>query len=151
MKVILDNADEIFGPWISSRLGTQWYPGRGHTIGLFDDDRGPVGACLFESCNGASILVHVAGNGNRWPTREFLWFCSYYPFEQLGVSKVIAPVESTNLSSIRWTEHFGFILEATLKEAAPNGDLLLYTMTREQCKWLQLRKTNGKALCSTAA
>lgn len=147
MKVILDNANEIFGPWICNQLGTTWFPGRGVTIGLWDSDRGPLACCLFESFNGASVLVHIAAvEGRQWCNREFLWFCSYYPFEQLGARKVLAPVESTNLRSIKWTEHFGFELESTLKEAAPKGDLLIYSMMRDQCKWLNLRKeTSGQA------
>lgn len=104
-----------------------------------DDKIGPVAAALFEGYNGASIMVHFVLANRQLPSREFLWFVCYYPFEQLKVHKVLAPVESTNTASIRWTEHFGFSLEATLKDAAPKGDLLIYSMTRDQCKWLDLK------------
>lgn len=105
-----------------------------------DDKLGPVAACLFEGHNGASVMVHIASEGKNWVNREFLWFISYYPFEQLRVKKVLAPVASDNTASIRWTEHFGFKLEATLKDATPKGDLLIYSLVREDCKWLHLRK-----------
>jgi hypothetical protein len=39
----------------------------------------------------------------------------------------------------RFIEHIGFILEATLKDCAPKGDLLIYTMAKDQCKWLNLK------------
>jgi RimJ/RimL family protein N-acetyltransferase len=74
--------------------------------------------------------------------REYLWFVFYFPFIQLGVTKIIAPVESGNLACRRFIEHIGFILEATLKDCAPKGDLLIYTMRKDQCKWLGLKGHN---------
>ena len=70
--------------------------------------------------------------------REFLWYCFYYPFEQLQVKKILGLVESDNAEARKLDEHLGFTLEATLKDAAPKGDLLIYSMTRDQCKWLSL-------------
>lgn len=139
MKRISVGEEDIFGPWMSQRLGCAWIPGRGSIIGLWDDE-GPVAACLYESYNGRSILGHLTGVGRKWMNREFLWFCFYYPFEQLRVDKILGIVESDNLDARRLDEHLGFTLEATLKEAAPNGDLLIYSMTRDQCKWLNLKE-----------
>lgn len=139
MKRIITGQDEIFGPWIAKQLGTDWFPGRGSVIGLWEDEIGPVAGCLYESCNGSSIIGHLAGIGRKWMNREYLWYCYYYPFEELKVNKIIGIVESTNLEAQRLDEHMGFTLEATLKEAAPNGDLLIYTMTKDQCKWLTLK------------
>lgn len=136
MKLVVDNMNELFGPWISERLERPWIVGTGHTIGLIDTERGPIAGAFYEACNGASVLVHLVIEGKI--NREFVWFGSYYPFIQLGVYKLIAPVESTNKRSVRFTEHYGFTLEATLKGAARDGDLLLYTMTRKQCPWLEV-------------
>ena len=144
VKRVLVRCEDLFGPWIGSKLGFEWFSGRGQIIGLMDERQGPVAAALFEGCNGASISVHLASAHRQWLNREFLWFVCYYPFEQLKVHKVIAPIESSNSDSIRWTEHFGFTLEATLKDAAPKGDLLIYTITRDQCKWLALKDRNSE-------
>lgn len=152
VKYVLDRGNDIFGPWICSRLGVPWHPGYAHTIGLMDTQKGPVAGALFEGCNGASIRVHLAIEGKSSVNREFLWFVSYYPFEQLRVNKVIALVEASNDDSVRWTEHFGFTREATLRDAAPKGDLLIYSMTRDQCRWLALGdKYRGKAQSTSAA
>lgn len=146
MRRVITGHDELFGPWIMARNGSVWTPDRGVTVGLWDDEKGPQACTMFESFNGASVMIHVAGEGRRWMTREFLWFSFYYPFVQLGVRKLIGPVESSNLDSIRLIEHLGFHLEATLKDAAPKGDLLIYTMTVDQCKWLSLEgKYRGQA------
>lgn len=138
VKRIITGHEDIFGPWLMDRVGGQWIPGRGSVIGLWEDGVGPVAACLYESCNGASVLGHLSGVGKKWMNREYLWFCFYYPFEQLKVNKILGLVESTNLEARRLDEHLGFHLEATLKDAAPKGDLLIYSMTRDQCKWLSL-------------
>lgn len=152
MKTIITGQDHIFGPWLAQRLGTNWLPGRGHVIGLWDDALGPIAACFYESYNGASVLGHLTGVGKKWMNREYLWYCFYYPFEELRVNKILGLVESTNLEARKLNEHFGFTLEATLKDAAPKGDLLIYSMVKDQCKWLSLKDhKHGKAQSTTAA
>lgn len=92
---------------------------------------------LFDSYNGASVCMHVAANpGKRWMNREMLWYAFAYPFLQLRVKKILGIVASADHHTRKFDEHLGFVLEATLKDAHPQGDLLLYTMTREQCRWL---------------
>lgn len=143
MKTILTGHEDLFGPWMMEKLGSEWFPGRGSIIGLWEN--GPIAASMFESFNGASVLLHCVGEGRKWLNREFLWFTFYYPFEQLGAKKILSPVESDNANSRKFIEHIGFTLEATLKEAAPNGDLLIYSLTRDHCKWLDLKeKYRGK-------
>lgn len=154
MKRILTQHENLFGPWMMKVLeGGEWLPNRGQIIGLFDDVRGPLAACLFEASNGASIMLHIAtDNSRRWMTREYLWYVFYFPFVQLGITKIIAPVETSNSACIKFIEHIGFVLEATLKDAAPKGDLLIYTMTADQCKWLNLKgQYRGQTQSAAAA
>lgn len=153
MKKILCGREELFGPWMMHILDGHWFPGRGSIIGLWDQKLCiPLAACLFEGCNGASIMLHIAANGKRWMNREYLWFVFYYPFIQLGINKIISPVEGGNAACRTFIEHIGFTLEATLKDAAPQGDLLIYTMTKDQCKWLNLKERyrgQTKGPCTT--
>ena len=141
MKHIVCQENDFFGPWVCDLLGTNWFSGRGETVGLYDDHSGPLACALFESWNGASVILHFAKTPASRITRDLIWFCSYYPFVQLGIRKLLAPVESTNLRSRKFITHYGFSLEATLRDAAPNGDLLLYSMRKEDCPWLSLRGT----------
>ena len=153
MKHIITQREDIFGPWMMERLGSEWFPGRGSIIGLWDDElQAPIAGAMFEGYNGASVIVHLTGLGKRWMNREYLWFCFCYPFEQLRVTKLIGVVESDNLDAQRLNTHFGYTLEATLKDAAPKGDLLIYSMTRDQCKWLTLKEQyRGKTQGPSAA
>lgn len=143
VKHVVTGWDHLFGPWLAERTDGDWFPGKGSTIGLFDDVRGIVGAALFTASNGASILLHCAGSDKHWLNREFLWFVFYYPFVQLGLTKIISPVEQGNENCIRFIENIGFTLEATLQSASPKGNLLLYTLARENCKWHLMRKNPG--------
>lgn len=138
---ILTNQDEMVGPWVASRTGGEWCSGRGTTIGLYHPEQGLVAGVLYEDWNGANILGHVAAvPGRRWLNREFLWFCFHYPFEQLGVKRITGIVPSVNADARRFDESLGFELEATLKDAHPLGDLCVYKMTRDKCRWLSIRK-----------
>lgn len=144
MKRVITGEDGFFGPWWAEKSDSIWIPGKGSTIGLLTD-RGPVACGYFESYNGASVLCHIASEGKNWMNRDFLWFFFFYPFEQLKVQKLIAPVASDNVASARLAAHIGFTLEATLKDACPKGDMLLFSMTKAECKWLTLRdRISGK-------
>lgn len=97
--------------------------------------------------------MHVAAEPTRrWLTRQFLQISFDYPFNQTKVRVILSPVASGNAACIRFIEHLGFTLGATLKNAHPDGDLLLYTMQREQCRWLNILKdtAHGQSERATA-
>jgi len=91
---------------------------------------------LFDHYNGRSIAMHVAGDGRRWLNREFIRACFDYVFRQLGVNKVIGMVPSWNKDALRFDFKLGFEKEAVIEDAVPGGDLIILTMTRDQCRWL---------------
>ncbi len=145
--VALESMNKLFGPWLAEKVGFEWLEGRGHCIGLLGN--GKIQAVsMFEQYAETSIVIHCAIEGRL--TREFIWFSFYHPFEQLKVSKIIAPVYSENLQAVRFLEHLGFTLEAALKDTSPKGDRLFYTLEKSACRWLSLRNIHGKAENSAA-
>lgn len=72
-------------------------------------------------------------------TREYLWACFDYPFNQAKVHRITGLVGEGNHLARKFDEHLGFKLETRLKGAHPTGDLLVYVMRREQCKWLRIK------------
>jgi len=111
---------------------------RGQTIGLAENGE-LIAGVVYEDFNGRSVTAHIAAKpGRRWMTKEFLAVIFDYPFNQLKVEKLIGVVPSGNLEARRLDEHFGFTIEARLKDCHPTGDLLIYTMRRDQCRWLGL-------------
>jgi len=100
-----------------------------------------IAGVWFEGFNGANINMHVAAiPGKRWMTREYLWYVFHYAFEQCGARRITGLVEETNYAARKFDEHIGFKLETKLKDACPQGDLLVYVMRKEDCRWLNIRR-----------
>lgn len=141
MKLDYENTDEV-GRWVCFRTGGVYEPGCSTAIGQRDDDGKLVGGVLFDHYNGRSIAMHVAGEGTHWVSRQLLRAAFEYPFRQLRVKKVLGLVDSTNRPARRFDEHLGFVLEARVRDAGPQGDLLIYSMTADRCRWI--RGQNGE-------
>ncbi len=125
--------------WVTERTGGTYFEGSGQGIGLLRGDV-LVAGVLFDAFNGRSVQMHVASDGTRaWMTRAYLAVCFDYPFNQLRVKKIVGLVDSENADAIRFDTALGFAHEATLTDAGRNGDLLLLTMTRDQCRFLEPR------------
>jgi len=55
------------------------------------------------------------------------------------VNKILGYVGSGNVAAQRFDEHIGFKREAVIQGAHPDGDLIIYSMTKEQCPWLKIQ------------
>lgn len=135
MKRIVWDRPQLVGEWVCARLHARWVPSECTAIGLASDGV-VVAGVMFDHFNGRSIAMHVASEGRNWLTRDFLRSCFGYAFNQLKVGKVIGLVDSTNIASKRFCHHLGFSLEATVTGAAKEGDLFIYSMTPDQCRWI---------------
>jgi RimJ/RimL family protein N-acetyltransferase len=135
MPVVLDRSRQV-GEWVCSRLNSHFNADLDAAIGLEKAGR-LVAGVVFDNYRGASICIHVAAEGGHWLTREFLRAVFDYAFNAAKVNKLIGPVDSTNESARRFDEHLGFVPEAILTGAGRTGDLILYTMTRQQCRFLK--------------
>lgn len=105
----------------------------------WNDGKGMVAGVVYTDFNGANINMHViAVPGKRWLRREYLWACFDYPFNQCKVRRVTGLVGSDNKQARVFDEHLGFEHETTLARAHPTGDLIVYVMWKERCRWLSL-------------
>jgi RimJ/RimL family protein N-acetyltransferase len=125
--IIYTNAD-VIGPWVK---------GRGTGIACLNDVTGEIQTgVLFEDWNKANVICHIASENSRVKP-AFMRVCFDYIFNQLKVKRVTSPISSSNLQAINFVKHLGFEHEATLIEAHPDGDILIFRMMRNQCKWLE--------------
>lgn len=129
--IITDSS--IVGPWVCERTGGVFEEKTSTAIGWIRGDE-LVSGVVYDMHNGRSICMHVATLGPM--TRGFIRTAFDYPFNQLGLSKVIGLVDSTNEKALKLDKHLGFVQEACIKDAAKDGDLLILTMTRQQCRWI---------------
>lgn len=140
---------KLLGPWICDRISGK-YDGS-PCIGLMQGSY-IIAGVMYDHWNGRSICMHVAAeHGARWMIRRYLWMCFDYPFVQLGVNKILGLVDSTNTAARRFDEHLGFQLEATINDAGREGDLLIYSMIRQQCRFLELEAHYGKQIEHSSA
>lgn len=94
-----------------------------------------IAGVIYEGFNGHNVWMHCAIPGRL--TREFLNACFRYPFVQLGCKRVSGYVEASNIKARIFDEHLGFKPEARLRGAASDGgDVILYAMTREGCRYV---------------
>jgi len=128
-----DNQPEL-AAWLCDKIGLTPTP---HLCCIGSvKDTGILGVVGFDSYNGASIVMHVAGT-KGWLTRDLIRATFDYAFNVCKVNMVIGLVPSGNTESIRFNTHLGFEIVKELAGAHPDGSLLIMTMPRENCKYLQ--------------
>jgi RimJ/RimL family protein N-acetyltransferase len=135
--IVIDHAR--VGKWVCDKTGGTFEHTCSTSIGL-ERNGELIAGVLFDNFNGRSINMHVASDGSRgWMNREYLWYCFHYPFEQLGVKRITGLVAASNEDAMKFDTHLGFIHEATLKDAAPDGDLHILRMFKDECRFLRIR------------
>lgn len=133
--------EAIVAPWVCHRSQTQYLPGKFSAIGRVKDGK-LVAGVLYEDCNGANVVCHIAGEG-RWANRKFLWLIFDYPFNQLQVNRITTTVNPDNKHSLDFTQRLGFKTEFLMKDAHPQGDVTVFRMFKAECEWLE-RKDGRK-------
>lgn len=121
--------------WVAARTNEYGRFGNGAALGW--ERRGRlVAGVVYADWNGPNVVCHIAAEGRNWLVREYLWTIFDYPFAQLKAKRITVCVGEGNNDSRRFVQHLGFEHEATLRLAHPSGDLIVYRMFREQCRWL---------------
>lgn len=81
--------------------------------------------------------IHVESTDVLWLTRELIFALFDYPFNKVGVKVILAPICKDNIKSLNLCRKLGFEKVAEIPYAHPDGDLVVMSMKRNQCKWLQ--------------
>jgi hypothetical protein len=131
----IENGARI-GQWVADKLGTVYSPNSSAAIGLVKDGN-VVAGVIYENWNRRSVVTHIAIEGRL--TRSFLYAIFHHPFVTCGVNNIISAVNDTNTKSVLMVENMGFIAEGRLKDCSPDGDIILYTMQKSDCRFLGKR------------
>lgn len=124
--------------WVAKQTNPNGYFGNGVGIGW---ERGGVlvAGAVYMNYNGVNMDVHVASDcSKKWLVPSALRFAFTYPFVQLALRRITAEIGEGNAASRRFAEHAGFVLEGRKLGAHPTGDILVYRMTAETCKYLKV-------------
>jgi RimJ/RimL family protein N-acetyltransferase len=113
-------------------------PGFTQAIG-FVEGTSLVAGITYYNYNDFDLEVAVAVlPGFQWSRKSLR--CGFsYPFKQLKVNRITARIEQNNFCALRFVERLGFVLEARLKQACKAGDLLLFRMLAQECRWIGSR------------
>jgi len=133
--IIVGQHQEILGRWICEKTKATYIPDAEQYIGLVGENGKIKAVTAYGQFNGASVMVHVAIEGRL--TRDFIRLCYDYPFNQLGVYKLVGLVSSLNEKALKFDLHSGWVEECVIKGGVVGGDLHILTMTREQCKFIK--------------
>lgn len=93
-------------------------------------------AASFDNFNGVNAFLHFTNSKTRIVPRDFLKLVFGYAFKELKLKRLSAAFSSKNRVVCRLGEICGFKFEAVLKGAAPDGDLVIYKLTRETCRFI---------------
>ena len=124
----------VVGRWVAEQTNGRFNPDASTTIGLQRETGEIVAGVIYENWNKRSVVAHMAITGRL--TRKFIGAIFRYAYEQCGVNKVILPVQSDNVKSNHFVKHLGFTEEARIREAAPDGDIIIYSLAKSECRYL---------------
>ncbi len=136
-KLVVDNEARDIGHWVVEKAGGRCLEGA-TALGMEKDGVLQVGI-MYEGFTGAngSIIMHARCDNPQACNKQFYRYMFDYPFNQLKVRRCTAYVNSNNKHAIDIDERLGFIYEATLENYFPDGDAIVFKMTRDECKWLK--------------
>lgn len=130
---IITGQDALVGPFVAGLAGGI-YQG-GPTIGVALGGK-LVAGIRYDNFNGSSMCIHASSTVPMWLRPNVRWFMFHYPFKQLGIKKLLGFIDSGNRGCWRTAEKLGFRLEYVIADAGRDGDLKIYSMTRDECVWL---------------
>jgi hypothetical protein len=127
--------------WICDRIGympSPFFRAIGSLSHIDGHLRGVVG---YDSYNGASVVMHMAGEPG-WIDKAILHAAFDYPFNTMGCSQVLAFVPSGNDTAQDIDTRLGFETVVELEGAHPDGSLIVMRMKRDDCKWISPHRTH---------
>jgi len=133
------------GHWTAEQTKGKYFEANSQSIGLKQNGEFVAGV-IYENWNRRTITCHIAISGRLTP--RYLAVIFDYPFNVCDVKKIIVPVDATNSKSVNLVEKMGFTEEARIKDGMADGDMILYTLAKNDCKYLGERY--GKKSTSTA-
>ncbi|MDE4913465.1 hypothetical protein PQI07_22555 [Methylobacterium sp. 092160098-2] len=97
-----------------------------------------VGGVVYSNATQSSLQMHVAGVRRGWLNRDLLWVAFDFPFNQLGLRKVFTSIRASNTEALRFNASLGFKDEAVLTDVYPEGDMVIRSMYKADCRFLNI-------------
>lgn len=131
--------DKAHGATLAAAIPRCFNPSVDKVISRVDDDGRLLGGVIYDNYTRNCVFIHQAGFSKRWLTGDMLWVAFDYPFNQLKVHKLAGTIPSSKPWLLKFNQRMGFREECRIKDAYPDGDMIVLTMTRDECPWLKLK------------
>jgi RimJ/RimL family protein N-acetyltransferase len=141
--ILLNNKEH--GRLIARAIPRNYNPEVDPVISHVDASGKLLGGVIYNGCTGPCIFAHQASFSKHWLSRDMLWVLFDYPFNQLGCKKICGTIPSSNPSLLAFNRKLGFNVEAVIKDAYPDGDMLVMSMTKDECRWLGIKPRGLRA------
>jgi RimJ/RimL family protein N-acetyltransferase len=141
--ILIVGHDKAISRWVADRVGVTVSDfGACKTMGFVDRDT-LVAGVVFHNFRALNVEASIATESPRWCNRGVLHAIFHYPFVQAGCSRVTATTEATNQPVRAFLCRLGFQQEGVLRQFLPSGDMVVYGLLRDECRWL--RTPDGQA------
>lgn len=130
---IITEPKDLIGRYVAREIGVQQSWGEFASVGLIRDDELMAGV-VFYGFSWPNIMMHIAADHI---TPGFIAAVVDYPFRQLKCRSLSGTIHKRNKKSRRFAEHLGAEYRGTLKDAAPDDDVMIYQLMAEKAqKWM---------------
>ena len=125
--------------WVGKILDTEFSCRKSSLAQIDKTGKRFIAGVVYDEYTGASITANIVIAGMM--SKRFLHDIFDYPFNQLGVDRIISHVKSNNVAAIRFNNKIGFKFTAIIPGVYRDADMIVYTMLRDDCRFLE--KDNG--------
>lgn len=130
------------GHWVSSICKVPFNPAVDTCIAIERNGK-LVGGCLFTQWTGkgGSCTIHVGSDmSGYWATKDFVQAVFFHVFVWLGCEKLFGQVPSSAPQSVvDFNLNLGFQPEFIIPDVYPDGDMILMSMYKRDCRFLVTR------------
>ena len=129
----------IHGYKIAAAIPRPYNPDVDVVISRVTPEGNCMGGVIYDGYTGGCVFMHQASFDRRWLTGNMIWIVFDYPFNKLKVNKVAGTINSNNKELLDFNRRLGFKEEARIKNAYRDGDMIVLTMERSECRWLSIK------------
>jgi len=149
MNRLIFGADDYLKKWAAKQIGIDGF-GPSVSIGVQRDGE-IIAAAVYHDLRQGQIEASIAAIfSRRWASRSVLHALFAYPFNQVGVNRLLVQCSEANKKAMKMNRQLGFTQEGRLRQLYAPHDAVLWGMLREECQWIK-EKSNGKIKPTIAA
>jgi RimJ/RimL family protein N-acetyltransferase len=133
-ELILYDRERV-ADWVAGRVGQRvgW---EGYNAFGVEQDGQLISGVVIHQINGANGFCHIAVDKPTKKLFELFTIIGDYCFRQIGLKRLTGLVPSNEPEIVKFDIKLGFEVEAILKDAAVDADLIVLVMRADKCRWL---------------